>query len=47
MGREGGWPSDEQKAERAAKYEEIDEYQVKLDAAHAALKYLGLEEGNS
>ena len=43
-GREGGWPSAEQKAERATKHEEIDEYQVRLDAAYAALKYAGLED---
>ncbi|TSD40432.1 hypothetical protein FFI94_032530 [Rhodococcus sp. KBS0724] len=45
-GRDGGWPSAEQKAERASRREAVDEYQVRLDAAHAALKYLGLDEGN-
>lgn len=43
-GRDGGWPSAEQKAERASRREEIDEYQVKHDAAHAALKYFGVED---
>lgn len=46
-GRDGGWPSDEQQAERASRREAVDEYQVKLDAAHAALKYLGRDAGNS
>lgn len=43
-GRDGGWPSEEQKAERASRREAVDEYQVRLDAAHAALKYAGLED---
>ena len=45
-GREGGWPSTEQKADRAARREATDVFQARLDAANAALKYAGLDEGN-
>ena len=47
-GREGGWPSTEQKAERAARQATTDAFQARLDAANAALRYAGLEdEGNN
>lgn len=43
-GREGGWPSTEQKATRAARQEATDAFQARLDAANAALKYAGLDD---
>ena len=43
-GREGGWPSAEQKADRAARQATTDAFQARLDAANAALKYAGLDE---
>ena len=39
-GRDGGWPSAEQKAARATRNAEVDEWQASLDAANAVLAYV-------
>ena len=38
-GREGGWPSTKQKAERAKRQEATDAFQARLDAANRMLAY--------
>ncbi len=43
-GREGGWPSDEQKTQWAAKHAEVDEWQARLDAANRMLGLLDTDE---
>ncbi|NKR61714.1 hypothetical protein GS907_24610 [Rhodococcus hoagii] len=43
-GREGGWPSAEQKAERSAKRAENDAWQARLDAANRMLRLVDPEQ---
>ncbi|APE11563.1 hypothetical protein BO226_22100 [Rhodococcus sp. 2G] len=39
-GREGGWPSPAQKAARAAKRAEVEDWDARIDAATRALEHL-------